>query len=309
MKLSDKSKNELRERIIRLVNKVPYGQRVHLDKELLEDLLFEVIVLGEENNIILKLPVWSGEFLRKIDLSEVDFTNVSWNILGCEEDEVEFIINSSTKTTSNKSVIEKITKIRTEMRKNYLDSRLGYIVDYSWTNANIDLTKSFEAIHQHCISISECNFTGVDLSQLDLTEIENLYLTHSSIGKTNLSIPSNLDILGLKSSFEGIDLSSRTIYAGCYLAKFEEEDLAYCNLCNTGINIDLSASDLTSEYDCAIYMAMTHCWVGCYVNGKKVLALAEEPTVDVLSLNEPTELDFIDDVIDDLQGQVRRLKK
>ena len=42
---------------------------------MLESLLFEEIVVNKEKGIKLKVPVWSGEFLREIYLSEVDFTN------------------------------------------------------------------------------------------------------------------------------------------------------------------------------------------------------------------------------------------
>ncbi len=310
MELSERSKKELREKIIRLVNAVPNGQRLHLDKQLLEDLLFETVTLDEKQGIIVKLPVWSGEFLRKIDLSEVDFTNVSWDILGCEEDEVEFIINSGPWAIYDKSVLEKISKIRKDMEKSLLKSQTGYIVDYSWTNANVDLAKSFEAIHEKWINISECNFTGVDLSQLDLTGITNLYLSHSSIGETNLSIPSNCIISGCKSSLKGINLSSRTIHARSYFDTFEAGDFPYCNLCNTGINIELSDTDLKNgKYKYAIYLAMIHCWFGCHLNGQEILPPAEKPAVDDLNPSEPIEQDLIDDILSDLQDQVRSLKR
>ncbi len=304
MKLSQKSKNELRKKIIEMVEKVPYGQRVHLDKELLEDLLFEVIVLDKEQGTVVKMPVWSGEFLRKIDLSEVDFTNVTWDILSCEEEDAEILFNNI--VISDESVYR--NNNAREKRENFLKRQVGYTVDYSWTNANIDLTKSFEAIHEQSIVISECNFTGVDLSQLDLTGIKGLYLVCSSIGKTNLLIPSNVDISGCESSFEGIDLSSRTIYASGYFDIAERADLPYCNLKSTGINIKLCEDELDkSKYDGAFYMAMIHCWVGCYLNGKKVLD--EEPVANSSNQSEPTEQSFIDDVLSDLQGQVRRTRK
>lgn len=52
---------------------------------MLEDLLFEIITLNKEKGIKIKLPIWSGDFLKKIDLSEIDFTDVSWNSLILED--------------------------------------------------------------------------------------------------------------------------------------------------------------------------------------------------------------------------------
>ena len=65
MKLSNKSKDELREKIAEQLKEVPKGQRVQLDKDLLEDLLFEIITLNKEKGIKIKLPIWSGDFLKK----------------------------------------------------------------------------------------------------------------------------------------------------------------------------------------------------------------------------------------------------
>ena len=81
MRLSEKDRYAFRERIEVMLRKVPEGQRIKLDKDLLEDLLFVKKTVNEEKDIMVKLPVWSGKFLRKIDLSEVSFDNVSWTML------------------------------------------------------------------------------------------------------------------------------------------------------------------------------------------------------------------------------------
>ena len=81
MKLCTKSKNELRDFIEEKIIDFPENQKLQLDSKILEDLLFETITIDKEKGIILKLPVWSGNFLKKIDLSQVDFSNVSWAIL------------------------------------------------------------------------------------------------------------------------------------------------------------------------------------------------------------------------------------
>ncbi len=80
MELNNSRKEELRKNILEQLKNVPEGEKIHLDKKLLEDLLFEEIVVVESKGLTAKLPVWSGEFLRKIDLSEVSFENVSWSL-------------------------------------------------------------------------------------------------------------------------------------------------------------------------------------------------------------------------------------
>lgn len=41
-------------------------------------LLFDTYTCNKEKEIKIKLPVWSGEFLQKLDLSQVDFEDVFW---------------------------------------------------------------------------------------------------------------------------------------------------------------------------------------------------------------------------------------
>ena len=88
MKLNVESKNKLRAKIVEELKGVPADKKIKLDKDLLEFLLFdelEYTVIQEiDKPVTLKprIPIWSGEFLRHIDLSEVDFSNVAWSILG-----------------------------------------------------------------------------------------------------------------------------------------------------------------------------------------------------------------------------------
>ena len=74
MKLNESAKKELRANIEEQLKQVPDGQRVHLDKELLEDLIF--FKGKNKDGRVIKVPVWTGHFLRKIDLSEISFENV-----------------------------------------------------------------------------------------------------------------------------------------------------------------------------------------------------------------------------------------
>lgn len=83
MNLNKKAKDELRNLIEARLKEVPEGNRICIDKELLEDLLFDSTFYDNELKLQVKTPVWSGKFLQKIDLSMVSFENVSWCISSC----------------------------------------------------------------------------------------------------------------------------------------------------------------------------------------------------------------------------------
>lgn len=277
MKLNTQAKDELRAKIIEQLKNVPKGQRVNLEKELLEDLLFEVITLDKEKDIKVKLPVWSGWFLSKIDLSQVDFSNVSWSMLDPSQDigYLEYIDGISV----DENVFDRIDKIRTQNIDERYDLGYGFLVSYAGTNANIDLTKSFEAIYRKYIEIRECNFEGVDFSQLDLSGLKGLYLNSSSISQTKLTIPSDIELTGHRSFFTNIDLSSREIDAYEYF--FEDTyNLSRCDLENTGIRIKLDVEKFKDgTYKEDLQEVMGEDWVGCYVNGKKIKSVDERQAI------------------------------
>ncbi len=305
MQLNKQSKNELRKRIVEQLKEVPKGQKIKLDKELLEYLLFEVITLDKTTDTKVKLPIWSGEFLKKIDLSQVDFTNVSWCILDYKES--DYKIDFDDITISDKSVYDTIDIVRSEKIEEC--SKSMSVVDYSGTNANIDLTKSFEAIHGDFIEIRECDFTGVDFSHQDLTGIKQLYINDSSLGETGLRIPSEMPVQAYKSSFDGIDLSTRTINAKDYF--FEDTyALSYCSLRNTGINISLDTSVKDMDWDEALQNAMSDDWVGCYVNGKKVLSYEEKQKNASEKKEEYEQMknEIFDSILKSIEEQVNHMK-
>lgn len=55
-------KRQIRSEIIEKLKNVPEGQRVKVEKTVLENLLFETVAIDDGQ---LKLPVWSGDFLKK----------------------------------------------------------------------------------------------------------------------------------------------------------------------------------------------------------------------------------------------------
>lgn len=274
MELSKQDIEELRKKIQDGLTNVQNGIKLQIEKELLESLLFDVVTVDKEKKAVIKLPVWSGYFLRKIDLREVDFSDVSWCILGNEE----FKIGFNDLKISSDSVYSEIEKINDKKidEVNALDS--NFFVDYSCTNAKIDLTKSYEAKHGRYIEIRGCNFTDLDFSKLDLSEISELILINSSIKNTELCIPSETDIKATKSYLENIDLSTRTINASDYFMK-KDDGFENCYLNNSKINIKLYSYDFSTQLtQQRLKNTMANNWVGCYVNGKKILSAEEKAT-------------------------------
>lgn len=311
MKLSNQGKNELRNHIVEQLNKVPNGQRVKLEKDLLEDLLFEVVTIDKEKEIKLKLPIWSGDFLKKIDLSEVDFSDVSWYILSSDI-ERGYWLEPDVMTIPD-TVYERIDKIREDKIKNGFGLSNGYAVAYDGTNANIDLTKSFEAKYTNNIELTECNFEGLDFSHQDLTEIAVLGLYNTNISKTKLSIPSKIILYTLNSEFEGIDLSTRETDAISYFGDdIKNNVFSNCNLKDTGIRINLNSDDFKdSRFKEKLQDAMEYNWVGCYVNGKKVLSNDEKEQMSVEKWNEYEKMkaEIFNSVTDSIEEQINHMKK
>ena len=283
MQLNREDKDKLREYIEERINEIPYGQRLQLDKEILESLLFEPITINKEKGLKLKLPIWSGDFLKKIDLSQVDFTNVSWGIQGMDEDSPYSIDIDGVKV--DYVAAKRIEGIVEREAKKYHEKVEGeeddtpFLIDYSGTNAKIDLEKSFEAVNEGVIKARACNFSGLDFSKTDLSKYKEIWLSTVDLSGTKIKIPRESNLKAYCSNFDGIDLSSRTINARRYLLEDPSDNLPGCNLHNTGINITLDPTEFKTrdeDWEEKVQSDMKNYWVGCYVNGKNVLSESEQ---------------------------------
>ncbi len=282
MKLSIKEKDELFEELGKRLEDLPKGQRVHLDKDVLEDLLFEEVTLDKEKNIKVKLPVRSGDVLRKIDLSEVDFSDVSFGILDADDDQLSKKFNYWRVT---EDIIDLIKQIRKSWKKKEM------IIDYSGTNAPIDLTKTFEAKHKLSLDIINCNFSGLDFSKQNVHGAGPIYICGSNIVETGLSLNSECYLTAIHSCLKGIDLSNRCGVVVDSFVKLHGDDCLIddCDLTNCGLKIVLG----TNKFRCPtqrnlelLKKAMNYDWVGCYVNGKKVLSEDEKKEIAAKKLLE-----------------------
>lgn len=310
MKLNKKGLNELRKKIIELLNQSSISEKIKLDKNLLEELLFEVVILNKEDEIKVKLPIWSGTFLQKIDLSEVDFEDVSWCILDTELCS-DFQLRFDDIKITEKRVFDKIDRIRRELIDEILEQReltkkeqIDFIIDFSFTNANIDLSKSFETKHGDYIFLRNCTLEGLDLSHHNLNSLKKLYFVRSSISNTELSIPSKIEIYAKNSYLQKIDLSSRTINARDYF--LSESDFYRSDLSETGINIILEPSIKVIARGDTLKQIQETRWSGCYINGKRILTTLEKEKIAKQKAEEYAKMkdDLFETVLSDINKQI-----
>ena len=280
---------EQRKIIIDVLNNVKEGVLIPLETEYLDSFLFDTYYLDSDKKRCIKLPVCSGPFLRKLDLSKVDFSFVSWIML------TDAYSPSMESLCELKESFDEIMVIRDRILK----ENRGYIVDYSGTNANIDLTASYEAQNYYSVEVASCNFEGVDMSknQSGLAAVELFEIYNSNLGNTNLNIPSRADLYAINSSLRGIRLGRRQIsaYEYCVASSGLSREKDYrklgkhlpgCDLCQTGINIDYCGSlvEKTRPENARILCdslkeALINNWRGCYFNGKYIKTTEERQAI------------------------------
>ena len=235
MRLNEGSKRELRANIEAQLQQVPDGQRVHLDKELLEDLIF--FSGRNKAGTVIKVPIWTGSFLRKIDLSEVSFDNVCFINDGYSlEREINVIMDAE---PASRFVINKhSTKVAPFVIKyDDLGDRSPYIIDFSGTNINID----FSRIYGDRIECTD--FSGVDLSKSNYQYL--MSIDDCNFSNTKISMDFNFDgkVVITSTDFSFNDFSQTTIDSDLIMYYPSESGFAdaifggYCNFSNTGLKV------------------------------------------------------------------------
>lgn len=313
MKLNQNGRNELRKEVSKILKDMPDNQKFKLPKETLEMLLFETVTLNKEKKIQAKLPVWSGDFLRKLDLSEVDFSNVSWKILD-EYTNLTLDTFSSTPINETKNKNLKIDKQGLEKIYSINKSLFGidYHINYNMTNAKIDLTKSHETLTESKIDISACYFSGVTFINQDYSKIQSIHIHDSDISNSNFELNHAKNTKIAKSNLSGIDLSSLTINGIEYITKINT-NMSGCNLANTGIRISLNPFDYKKQisksddffqktYNEKLKECMNTLWIGCYLNfklikSKQKLEENKKKIQEKYIIQKQEELEKIEDMI------------
>lgn len=281
--MDKKEIEQLRDSIKQKLENAEFEGRIEIDKDVLEQLLFDSYAVyhedfGEKNEITtktVKIPVWSGKFLQKIDLSEVDFTDVYWSM-----------------------TLEGINGDRNIHRYD--------TCDYSNTNANIDLGKAFSDPVKHFRGVTHdteirdylligfCNFENVDLSKSNLDgklihcSSVNFKNTNIKFNNTNVNAFTKRDGCIESCIMDNTDLSNLTVP---FLQMMDPllggvgGDGFLLNSCrNSGLKIVCNEESLNvmgkDEYDCfdtprdieGFFKGMRdffdeYDFVGCYFNG------------------------------------------
>ena len=239
MKLNLAGRRELRKHYETLLNEVN-GFRIKIEKELLETLLFEYSY-DEYHKIMRKLPVWSGKFLQKIDLSEISFEDVSW------------------------STLDYIDEKYPDNEKFHLEE--GKLIDYSNTNAHINFCESYDFKVSKYISIINCDFSGVDLSNNELGENIDT-IDNCNLSNTNIIVSKDFAIECIfNTNLTGINLSSiGEIYPHNFV---DGGHFQGCILTDTGVHFEIENLD-SADFEGFAEFVKSGVVSGCYLGDKLI---------------------------------------
>lgn len=289
MKLNKEGRDELRKQIEERLKTVPEGQRVTIKKDLLEELLFETI---KYDDIVIKLPFWSGKFLSKIDLSNVDFEDVSWTALSdCSGTPLSDKLESS----YYEDLATKAEYLYKELKHRFKD--YDFVIDYSNTNAKIDFKKSAEAKYSsdEKTAVWEANFSGMDFSDASM---DGLNFSWCDLSNTGIKISNESNLSFYYCNLENNNLNNLTFRI--------EEIIDYhkvyeCNLKNTGIKFiydndkKLPAGYTVEDWGKEISNILKAGKLdGCYVDGK--LIHSKEERQQIAEQKRQEYKDYINDL-------------
>lgn len=255
-----KTINAKRKELLEYIKKNP-NKLIHMDKSDLEELLFETnYALGFDSNswgyewfnlkgfksaeeltstyksmndvkkygILAKFPVWTGDFLKHIDLSEVDWSNVVWDPEVISEFDIQWLYDMEE--------FEYITK--PQAIPSCIDTECDFCVNLSGTNAIIDFNESFSAkLFKNGINnLLNINFNGVNLSKSNTKSI-------TSIGNCDLRytgfVVNRDDFVANSSDLRTLNLAG---IKSLFMAGFSDNDnctcyFENCNVADTGLYI------------------------------------------------------------------------
>ena len=193
MRLGKKEKNDIRLFLKSELSKIPFDcdskdrQYIKLDKELLEVLIFD------ESELYGKCPVWTGEFLRKLDLSEVNFDNVNFD----GKSHQNCIDLSYTNAKLDFSKCEDFNL--TSCNFSHMDLSCSNInsihkidnCDFSYSKANFD----FKLLKNSCMTINDSNFEGINFSNftIEICDLFGHYFKNCNLKDTAINIEASLD--------------------------------------------------------------------------------------------------------------------
>lgn len=194
MKLNYSDRCNLRDYLLNVLEDVPEDERVSLPNDLLDQLIFERA--KGYDGLLYKVPVWTGSFLKKLDLSNISFEKVLWNRTSECLDEL----------------FSSDVQRRLELSYNIHDYRSClYDIDFSGTNVRINSFSNLSTC-----GMRNCNLEGVDLSNSNFTidDGNDFNVFNVNFSKTGCKFRV-LNKLENKSNFK--TLLEEDNLAGCYI--------------------------------------------------------------------------------------------
>lgn len=194
MKLNYSDRCNLRDYLLNVLEDVPEDERVSLPNDLLDQLIFERA--KGYDGLLYKVPVWTGSFLKKLDLSNISFEKVLWNRTSECLDEL----------------FSSDVQRRLELSYNIHDYKSClYDIDFSGTNVRINSFSNLSTC-----GMRNCNLEGVDLSDSEFTidDGNDFDVFNVNFSKTGCKFRV-LNKLENKSNFK--TLLEEDNLAGCYI--------------------------------------------------------------------------------------------
>ncbi|MDD3341341.1 MAG: hypothetical protein PHN72_04055 [Bacilli bacterium] len=217
MKLGKGKTKQLRKDVEEMLEEVPDNQQIYLDNKIIETLLFHTEYKSKNNDCSyemtpVKYVMWSGPFLRKLDLSEISFDHVNWNVY------YELLSED-----------------------NHYGEHHVENINLSGTNAYINFANAFRS--KEGIQVSSCDFSHMNLSNSHFDMID--HVSESDFSYCNLHFEQNKAVPQtlFDSKFVGNDLSDFFVDLSFFVEDFKNTNPCYnrsaldCDFSDTGIRV------------------------------------------------------------------------
>ena len=245
-----------------LMNKNLGSRRIRIEKEELETLLFDTCTykIDEEKSVTLKYPIWTGEFLKKVDLSEISF----------KDDEIEGVFY-----IFDPIVYADISHRKLEDLRGFYPSNQNYFIDFSNTNANFNFEDMFlfKKIYPG-LNLRYCNFYNMNLRESNISSLfQKVSIHNCNFGCTKIDLDMNdfYSNLVFKCKFNSVKTKNSDIHVNLF-EDFEKIRFFTNDFSGTGITICYTPKGtFKDEMLNAINDAKKNGRLnGCTINNKKV---------------------------------------
>ena len=210
---------QLRKMVEEKIKMVPEGKRLYINKELLERLLFE-----QETRYLtfIKIPMWTGEFLSKIDLSEISFENV--NLYSLDDNYIML------KDTNAIIDLNKICNPGLVRRVNLSGTKLiGYLIesyDADLSNCGLSAVNLMKYSRGQSTNFTNNNLDDFIISDErqvfcdDVNKASDFRNTGAVVNKDIFSYPLSLSVSGLISVRESSEFYKK--FDGCKIISLSD---------------------------------------------------------------------------------------